>query len=74
MPKWEWKTQNYKYKLICEYQHNTALFVSITWHQNEPLGCVVYSHAQLMTYTKNVYKDVAYLAVILLSLLAYCRG
>ena len=24
--------------------NNTALFVSITWHQKEPLGCAVYSH------------------------------
>ena len=24
--------------------NNTAPFVSITWHQKEPLGCVVYSH------------------------------
>ena len=24
--------------------HNTATFVSITWHQKEPLGCAVYSH------------------------------
>ena len=24
--------------------NNTALFVSITIHQKEPLGCIVYSH------------------------------
>ena len=24
--------------------NNTAPFVSVTWHQKEPLGCVVYSH------------------------------
>ena len=30
--------------------------------------------AQLMTHTANVYITTAYLAITLLSLLAYCRG
>ena len=57
-----------------DIKNNTAPFVSIAWHQKEPLGCVVYSIAQLMTHTANVYIASAYLAIMLLSLLAYCRG
>ena len=30
--------------------------------------------AQLLTYTTNVYIAAAYLAIMLLNLLAYCRG
>ena len=30
--------------LLISITNNTAPFVSITWHQKEPLGCVVYSH------------------------------
>ena len=30
--------------------------------------------AQVMTHTTNVYMAAAYFAIILLSLLAYCRG
>ena len=30
--------------LFMNINNNTAPFVSITWHQKEPLGCVVYSH------------------------------
>ena len=55
---------------------HTATFVSITWHQKEPFGVVLYAHiAQLTTHTTNVYMTaVAYLAIMLLSLLAYGRG
>ena len=36
---------------------------------------VSYTHiVQLMTHTTNVYIAAAYLSIILLSLLAYCRG
>ena len=35
MPKWEWNKS---------ITNNIAPFVSIKWHQKEPLGCVVYSH------------------------------
>ena len=36
---------------------------------------VLYTHiAQLMTHTTIVYIAAAYLAIMLLSLLAYCRG
>ena len=42
IPKWEWnKTNTSLFKTIT---NNIARFVSITWHQKEPLGCVVYSH------------------------------
>ena len=42
IPKWEWnKTNTNLFKTIT---NNIARFVSITWHQKEPLGCVVYSH------------------------------
>ena len=42
IPKWEWnKTNTNLFKSIT---NNIAPFVSITWHQKEPLGCVVYSH------------------------------
>ena len=46
--------------------HNTATFVSTTWHQKEPLGVVLYAHiAQLTTHTTNVYMTaVAYLAIM----------
>ena len=30
--------------MFTNISNNTAPFVSITWHQKEPLGCVVYSH------------------------------
>ena len=33
-----------KLKLFMNISNNTAPFVSIKWHQKEPLGCVVYSH------------------------------
>ena len=40
--------ENERYKtntnLFMNINNNTAPFVSITWHQKEPLGCVVYSH------------------------------
>ena len=36
---------------------------------------MLYTHiAQLMTHTTTVYIAAAYLAIMLLSLLAYCRG
>ena len=36
---------------------------------------VLYTHiAQLMTHTTYVYTAAAYLAIMLLSLLAHCRG
>ena len=36
---------------------------------------VLYTHiAQLMTHTAGLYKAAAYLATMLLSFLAYCRG
>ena len=42
IPKWEWnKTNTNLFKSITS---NIAPFVSITWHQKKPLGCVVYSH------------------------------
>ena len=51
----------------------TATFTSITLHQKEPLGCVVTHIAQLMTHTTNVCIAAAYFAIMLLSLLVYCR-
>ena len=40
--------ENERYKtntnLFMNINNNTAPFVSITWHQKEPLGCVVYSY------------------------------
>ena len=33
---------------------NIAHFVSITWHQNEPLGCAVYLHC-LTNDSWNMY-------------------
>ena len=36
--------------------NNTALFVSITWHQKDPLGCVVNSHGQTNdSYNKCIH-------------------
>ena len=46
----------------------TAPFVSITWHQKEPLGCGVYSHCPTNDSTTNVYIAAAYLAIMLQSL------
>ena len=41
----------------------------------ETLWVVLYTHiAHLMTHTTYVYIAAAYLAIMLLSLLAYCRG
>ena len=42
IPKWEWNKTNTN--LLKSITNNIAPFVSITWHQKEPLGCVVYSH------------------------------
>ena len=30
--------------LFKSINNNIALFVSITWHQKDPLGCAVYPH------------------------------
>ena len=36
--------------------NNTALFVSITWHQKDPLGCVVNSHGRTNgSYNKCIH-------------------
>ena len=53
---------------------NNASFVSIKWHQKEPLGGVVYSHCPTNDSWVKVYIAAANLAIMLLSLLAYCRG
>ena len=40
--------ENERYKtntnLFMNINNNTAPFILITWHQKEPLGCVVFSH------------------------------
>ena len=46
----------------------TAFLVLITWHQKEPLVCVVYSHYPTDDSTAHVYRSAAYLAIMLLSL------
>ena len=53
--------------------NNNAPFVSLTWLQKKRLGCVVYSHCPTKTHVANVYiaAAAAYLAIVLLSLLAY---
>ena len=38
-----YKIYEYIY-LFMNINNNTAPFVSIIWHQKEPLGCIVYSH------------------------------
>ena len=54
--------------------NNTAAFVSKHDTERNP-WVVLYAHiVQLMTHTTNVYIAAAYLAIMLLSLLAYCRG
>ena len=66
--------QNNK-NLFKSITNNTAPFVSITWHQKQPLGCALYTHIpKLMTHTANVYMAAACLAIMSLSLLPYCRG
>ena len=41
----------------------------------ETLGVVLHTHiAQLMTHTTNVYIAAVYLAIMLLTFLAYCGG
>ena len=42
IPKWEWKRTNIN--SFKSFTNDIAPFVSITWHQKEPMGCVVYSH------------------------------
>ena len=63
-----------KQNLFKSITNDIAPFVSITWHQKEPLGCVVYSHCPTNDSTTYVYIAAAYLAIMLLSLLSYCRG
>ena len=52
--------ENESYKsntnLFMSINNNTATFVSITWHQKEPLGCVIYSHCPTNdSYNKRIH-------------------
>ena len=70
--KWEWnKTNTNLFKSIT---NNIAPSVSITWHKRNPWVVLNTYIDQLMTHTTYVYIAAAYLAIMLLSLLAYCRG
>ena len=53
--------------------NNNSPFEPIKGHLKEPLDCVVYSHYPSNDSCNNVYIAAAYLAIILLSLLAYLR-
>ena len=57
--------------------NKTAPFVSRTWHQKEPWVVLYTDIPQLMTHTTSVYitaAAAAYLAIMSVSLLAYCRA
>ena len=63
------------YITILPWNNSYKPFTSTHWHQKEPLACVVYSHCITKdTHTTIIYIASAYLAIILLSLSAYCRG
>ena len=51
-----------------------APFVSITGHQMEPLICDVYWHCPINDSYNKCILVAAYFAIMLQSLLAYCRG
>ena len=51
---------------------NVALFVSIKRHQKKPLGCAVYSHCPTNDSATIIYTAGGYLAIMLVSLFAYC--
>ena len=55
-----------------------AVVIIVLQQQTDIIGnhrVLLYTHiAQLMTHTTIVYIAAAYLAIMLLSLLAYCRG
>ena len=65
IPKWERnKTNTNLFKSIT---NNIAPFISITWHQKESLGCVVYSHCPTNdSYNISaVYMAPGYLVIML---------
>ena len=42
IPKWEWNDTNIN--LFKTFTYDIAPVISITWHQKEPLGYIVYPH------------------------------
>ena len=60
------------------FNNKTAPVVSRTSHQKEPWVMLYTDIPQLMTHTTNVYitaaAAAAYLAIMSVSFLAYCRG
>ena len=58
LPKWELKEETLNTNLFVNINNNTAPFVFITWHQKEPLGCVVYSHCPTKdSYNKCIHSS-----------------
>ena len=61
-------------KLIQIYLGVSLSIPLYQWDNTKRNPCVVYSHCPTNDSTTYVYIAAAYLAIMLLSLLAYCRG